>query len=103
MKKTNCSIDLNSIYTPSEKLITREIEGELIIVPIESGIADFNDALYSLNETGRAIWNLLEQKKTVSDICSILSDDYSTSPDEIKNDVLLILEELLQIGIIIKV
>ena len=102
MEANNQKINLNSVYLPSEKVITREIEGELIIVPIESGVADFDDALYSLNDTGSVIWNLLDRRRTVNNICSILSESYSAPLAEIEKDALLLLEKLLSLGIIIK-
>ena len=49
---------LDIIYVPSEDVVAREIEGEMIIVPIASGIGDMEDELYTLNETGKAIWKL---------------------------------------------
>ena len=49
-------VDLDAIYAPSEDIVAREIEGELIIVPLVSGIGDMEDELYTMNETGRAIW-----------------------------------------------
>ena len=44
------------MYVPSEDIVAREIEGELIIVPLAAGIGDMEDELFSLNETGREIW-----------------------------------------------
>ena len=38
-----------------EKSLEREIEGELIIVPLVAGIGDADDELFTLNETGKAI------------------------------------------------
>jgi hypothetical protein len=93
-------IQINDVYQPSEKIIAREIEGAIIIVPIESGIVDIDDALYSLNETGHAVWNLLDHKKSVKTICSMLCDRYDAPAGEIERDVFSLLEELLRLKII---
>lgn len=95
-------IDMNAVYTPSPKLVTRVIEEEMIIVPIESGVADIDDALYSLNPTGRVIWEMLEQKRTVNDICFFLCDEYNASQEEIKTDLMDLLEELFNLNLIIR-
>ena len=50
-----------TIYAPSQKVISRDIMGEIVIVPIESGIADFSDAMFSFNETGALAWKFIEQ------------------------------------------
>ena len=46
-------------YAPSDGVVAREIEGEVVIVPLKAGIGDLEDELYSLNETGRGVWRLL--------------------------------------------
>ncbi len=102
METNRSPIQLNDVYQPAKKIIAREIEGEIIIVPIESGIVDIDDALYSLNETARAVWNLLDQKKSVKTICSMLCDRYDASPGEIEQDVFSLLEGLVHLNIITK-
>jgi hypothetical protein len=49
-------VNLDAAYVPSKDLVCREIEGELIIVPLVAGMGDMEDELFTLNETGRAIW-----------------------------------------------
>jgi hypothetical protein len=48
-------VSLDSKYLPSQDVVARDIEGELILVPIASGIGDMEDEIYTLNDTGRAI------------------------------------------------
>ena len=95
-------IDIAAAYRPSDKIIAREIEGEIIIVPVESGVVDIDDALYSLNETGMAVWKQLRTGTTISDICQCLSREYDAPFDEIESDVLLLLEELSALKLIVK-
>jgi len=59
---------LERIYARSQDLVEREIEGEIIIVPLTSGIGDLEDELFSLNEVGRDIWARIDGKKLVSKI-----------------------------------
>lgn len=103
METSRPQIDINGVYQASEKVITREIEGDIIIVPIESGMVDIDDALYSLSDTGKIIWNLLGQQKNVSAVCSFLCDQYAAPRDEIQRDVLELLGELLRLKLIVKV
>jgi len=51
----NEKLDLDAVYLPSEDIVAREIEGEIVIIPLVSGIGDMEDELYTLNETARAI------------------------------------------------
>ena len=89
-------------YEPTDMVVAREIEGELIIVPIESGIADLDDALYTFNETGRRIWNLMCCRLSVNKICEQLSEEYDRSEDMIFDDVTDLLQKLLAMKIIQK-
>ena len=61
-------VNLCSIYAPSEDVVAREVQGEFIIIPITSGIADLEDEIFSLNETGRAIWDKLDGKKSLRNV-----------------------------------
>lgn len=92
----------DTIYTPSEKVISRDIMGKLVIVPIESGIADFNDAMYSLNDTGTLVWQCLEQKKTVGRICAAVAREFEADAALIEQDVKNLLHTLLEKGMIIE-
>ena len=46
------TLTLDMICAPSEDVVAREIEGEIVIVPLASGIGDMEDELFTLNETG---------------------------------------------------
>jgi len=95
------AIDGNTICIPSEDIVAREIEGELIIIPLASGIGDMEDELYTLNETGKAIWGRLDGTATLGDIAAGMANEYDAPPAEIERDVLGLLEELLRRKIVI--
>jgi hypothetical protein len=92
----NLKADLGARYLPSEDIVVREIEGELIMVPLVSGIGDMEDELFTLNETGRVIWEKLDGRKSLEDIVGELSSEYDASPGEIEKDVLGLIRELLK-------
>jgi len=89
-------ISLSKAYIPSEDVVTRDIQGELIIVPIISGIGDIEDAIFTLNETGRAVWEKLDGKKTLSAIIKDLSVNFKNPVQKIEKDVLGFMEELFK-------
>ena len=95
-------VTLESIYAPSEDVVVRLIEGELIIVPLVSGIGDLEDELFTLNETGKAIWDQLDGEKPLQEVVKILSAEYVDPAGEIETDVIGLVEELLRRGIIAK-
>jgi hypothetical protein len=88
------TITLDSICAPSENVVAREIEGELILVPLASGIGDAEDELYTLNPTGHEIWKKLDGKRTLRDVALLLADEYEASPEDLERDVLGLVNEL---------
>ncbi len=84
------------IYIPSDDIVAREIEGEIIIVPLAAGIGDLEDELFSLNETGRDVWRRLDGQHTLSATAAELAQEYDASPAEIEQDVRGLAAELLK-------
>jgi hypothetical protein len=89
-------IALDQVYVPSEDIVARVIEGELIIVPLVSGIGDMDDELFTLNETGRAIWSRLDGEKSLREIAAELASEFSTAPGVVEQDVLGLIAELVR-------
>ncbi len=87
-------VSLEAVYAPSENVVAREIEGEIIIVPLTSGVGDMEDELYTLNETGGDIWCRLDGKSRLEEIVARLSREYDAPPGEIREDVIGLVEEL---------
>jgi hypothetical protein len=89
-------VNLDAAYAPSDDVVAREIEGELIIVPLAAGVGDMEDELYTLNETGKAIWDRLDGKRRLKDVAESLSAEFEAPPGEIQKDVIGLVEELLK-------
>ncbi|MDD5598387.1 MAG: PqqD family protein [Victivallaceae bacterium] len=97
------AVDLNAVYAPAEDdVVARELHGEFIIIPISSGVGDLEDEIFSLNETGKAVWDKLDGKKNLKEVTDELASDFEGSPDEIRDDVIGIMEELLKRKIILE-
>jgi hypothetical protein len=96
-------INPEAVYTPSNKVVTREIEGEIIIIPLISGLADVEDELYTLNDTGKAIWKKLDGKKDIRKIAKELSLEFKASQEDIERDTRGLLKELLKRRMVVEV
>lgn len=95
------AVTSHSKCLPSDDVVSREIEGELIIVPITSGIGDLEDELYTLNETGKAIWQRLDGQRTIADIATEIAAEFDAPLETINRDVLGFSEELVRRKILI--
>jgi hypothetical protein len=79
-------VNLESTYAISEDVVSREIEGEILIVPLVSGIGDMEDELFNLNETGRAVWERLDGQKSLKEVVEELSGEFDAPEKEIEQD-----------------
>lgn len=95
-------INCQSYYYISKDVITRKIEGELVIVPMISGVGNLDSEMYSLNETGSAVWEKLDGKTNLDDIIHDLAKEFNTSYDQIKSDVLELMEGFKKMGLLIE-
>ena len=96
-------MDFDCVYAISENVVARNIEGELIIVPLTSGIGDMEEEIYTLNETGRAIWEKLDGQKSLREVVEMLKSEFEAAPDEIEIDVSGLVEEFLKRRMVIEV
>jgi len=96
----NLPINLDTVYQPSSKVVPRKIRNKLIIVPIEDGVANFDDAMFSFNETGTVIWEYIEKKLNLGQIIAALAEEYNADTEKIETGVLSLVTILLEKGII---
>ena len=87
---------LDAVYVPSEDVVARVIEGDLIIVPLTAGVGDADDELYTLNGTGREIWDRLDGKASLREIAGALEREFDAAAGEVERDVLGLVGELLK-------
>ncbi len=100
---TEPKVSLDGLYRPSEDIVARNIEGELIIVPLVSGIGDLEDELYTMNETGKAIWDRLDGNKKLKDVLAELSAEFEAPAGEIEQDLIGLVGELVRRKILVEV
>jgi len=102
-KKKSIQPKINVFYTVSENVVTREIEDEVIIVPLVSGMGNLEDELYSLNETGKAIWKKLDGTRDLKTVIRELALEFEASLGEVEEDVMGLTRELLDRGMLVEV
>lgn len=74
-------IDEHTVCKPAPDVIANEVDGEWILVPVNAqGIGNANDALYTLNETGRWLWNAMDGKRTLGEIADAMTQDFQCAP-----------------------
>lgn len=96
-------VNLCKVYKISENMVVRKIQGEIIMIPVTSGLADFEGNIFSLNKTGQAICAKMNGKKTLKEISEELALEFTGSAEDIKYDVLGLVKEFLKREMVIEV
>jgi hypothetical protein len=98
-------VTLDTTYAPSEDVVFRDIEGELIIVPLTWGVGGMEeemDAIFTLNETGRALWDRLDGQHNLRAVAADLAAEYEAPSEDIEADVLGLVAELVSRKILVE-
>jgi hypothetical protein len=90
---------LSKCFFKLDDIVTRQIAGETSVVPIRAKTEDV-DSIFTLNELGTMIWNLLDGRTSVTRIVEAVSTAYDVSPDEATKDTIDFLNSLNSEGLI---
>jgi hypothetical protein len=74
----------------SEAAVTRDLDGESVILNVDSGI------YFGLDEVGTRVWQLIEELGDLESILRVLQDEYDETPDVIRADVEALLAVLVE-------
>lgn len=88
-----------SVFERSSSLVTRELGGEKIIVPVRGRVGDLN-SIYTLNGMANEIWEMLDGKRSVEDIIRKISEEFEVDRETLTADVMRIVDELQQEGLV---
>lgn len=69
-----------------EGFALREVAGNYVVLPVAKSIADFNGML-TLNESGVLLWRRLAEGCTLSELVSVLTEEYEVTEDIALRDV----------------
>lgn len=87
------------VYSKDRELLTRQIAGETLIVPIRGRVSDL-DAIFTLNEVGVRVWQLLDGKIDVNQIVDIVAAEYDAPLETVRQDVTELLGNMAEAGLI---
>ena len=88
---------LERCYEKDPSIVHRNIAGEEILVPIRSHVADL-ESIYTLDEVGARIWELIDGQRRVEEIRDAIVEEYEVSPDVAEADLVDFIQQLEAIG-----
>jgi len=86
-------------YSKASDLVTRSIAAETIIVPVRAHVVDL-ESIYSLDQVGSLIWQLIDGRMSVDGIVEAVCASYEVGREQATNDVREFLDSLQAAGLI---
>ncbi len=90
---------LEKQYFRNEQFISRRIADEFLLIPVANQLNGDN-WLFVLNEVGARIWELIDRDRSVQQIGQRLLEEFDTSPEQLEEDLLRLLDQLQELGAI---
>ncbi len=85
--------NLDDIYLQDPSIVSREIAGEVILVPIRNNVGDL-ESIYTLNETAARIWALLDGEHTLAAVRDAIVAEFDVEPVQAEADLVELVERL---------
>jgi coenzyme PQQ synthesis protein D (PqqD) len=78
-----------------EDVVFRELDGEAVILNLESGM------YFGLDAVGTRIWQLLDTHRTLRKTLEALEAEYDVPPDRLKSDLTEFVDRLQSRGLLV--
>ena len=92
---------MNAAPRKRDDLLTRQIAGEAIVVPIRGKLADMQN-IFAINIVAEFIWERMDGQRTLDQIAHEVSEHFEVGADQARSDVVEFVDELSQAGLIDK-
>ncbi|MDR7666854.1 PqqD family protein [Methanosarcina sp. Z-7115] len=83
----------------SPDIVFRKVDTDVLLFPIQQNVGDLC-CIYSLNESGAFIWELINGKRKLIEITDLIVEKYRIDKKEAEADILMFFEELQKIDAI---
>lgn len=87
-------LTLQSVVSHTANTPSTEMDGETVLMSIENG------GYFALDRIGTEIWSRLEHAISVADLLTAMAERYGCDPDAIENDILDLLRDMAENGLI---
>ncbi len=102
IRSVSMNVSTGDVYRCRDNLVTREIVGETIIVPITGELADLQQ-VYSLNATGAFVWQRLDGSASLEIIHQAVTKHFKVRKKDAWEDLVELVEDLARASLIEKV
>jgi hypothetical protein len=95
------NVDVRRVLRRGDGALRREIGKRSVLVPVRHNLVDL-DNLFALNLCGAFIWDRLDGRNTLDDICRNVMEEYKVDRAVAEADVTAFADELLEAGLAVR-
>ncbi|TYL36442.1 PqqD family protein [Natronococcus pandeyae] len=93
MGRSNSTSDTATVVAAPEQISTT-LDEEEVILHLDS------NTYFGLNEVGTRIWELVQEPRTVAEVCDAIVTEYDVDPARCESDVRVFLDRLAEADLI---
>ncbi|HEY4977524.1 MAG TPA: PqqD family protein [Candidatus Acidoferrum sp.] len=82
-------------FIRNREVVSRQIEGELVIVPVRRGVGDLN-SLYTLNSVGSILWDFMTEGHTLPEMVNRVCGEFEVTVNQAQTDIEEFLGSMLE-------
>jgi len=86
-------MDIQTLSQIKSKFVARQVADELVIVPLSGNVAQMNE-LFTLNETGKFIWENITDDKTAEQLSTLMTEEFEIDQQTALRDVEAFLKQM---------
>jgi hypothetical protein len=94
MSEINTNLCSQTILVASKEQVSCDLGEEAAILGMK------NSVYYGLNPVGASVWRLLQQPRSVREICDSIVSEYEVTSERAEGDLIKLLEQMLQEGLV---
>ena len=88
---------LDQCYRKDNSVVSRKIADEVILVPIRKNVGDL-ESIYTFDEVGARIWELIDGKRRLEEIKDILLSEFDVAEVTLVTDMKNFISQVESIG-----
>jgi len=87
-------INRSSRVAATTEVASAELQDEAVLLNLKDGV------YYGLNPVGSRVWELVQEPRTVGEVCDTIASEYDVEPDRCERDVVSLVQELAASGLV---
>ena len=93
-KQMSIQPDPSQAFAASPAVVFRRMDDGAVLLDLESGV------YFGLDDVGTRVWTLLVDRGTPAAVCAVMIGEFDVDPDVLTGDVLRLVGELQQNGLV---